>query len=116
MSAQHYFNSSGEWIAFRRYPDDRYLFDRAGKWIGWFPWRDNEAVDLTGRYFGTVIDGDRLYRRTSGLLNRERPGHPGHPGHVGYAGYPGRAAYSRPPFGFEDVLLAPPPLGRSVRA
>jgi hypothetical protein len=59
-------------IAFRRSPDDRHLFDKSGKWIGWFPRGDDEAVTTSGQYLGTMI-GSRLLRRRS-------QGYPGYPG------------------------------------
>lgn len=106
MSVLHYFNSSGQWIAFRRNSDDRYLFDRQGNWVGWFPWDDNEIFDLKGEYLGVVMDGDRIYRMEKpGPQKRKSPGFPVHPGNVGYAGYPGHAAHSRPPFGYTDVTI-----------
>lgn len=105
MTIQHYFNSAGEWIAFRRTPDDRYLFDRHGNWIAWFPWNDNEAVDIEGNYLGTIVDGNRFYRRTKGRPNRPHPGFSVPPGPTGYAGHPGYAAYSGPPLGFDEVTF-----------
>lgn len=56
------FDMSGEAIAFRRTWTDRHVFDLRGRWIGWFPWDDHDAVDRDGRYLGTVVD-DRLVRR-----------------------------------------------------
>lgn len=119
MKVQHYFNSAGEWIAFRRTPDDRYLFDRHGNWVGWFPWNDNEAVDIEGSYLGTIVDGNRFYQRTK-KLNRPHPGFSVPPGPIGYAGHPGFAAYSGPPLGFYDVSferakIKPRPLPRESR-
>ncbi|WP_230532812.1 hypothetical protein [Microvirga roseola] len=99
----HYFNSSGEWIAFRREKNDRHLFDKQGNWIGWFPWDETEVVDVNGDYLGTVIDGDRIYRRTTYQPPKPRPGVPVYPGNVGYVGYPGFTSYCTPPRGFEDV-------------
>lgn len=61
MSA-YLFDMAGETIAFRRTWTDPYLFDTGGRWFGWFPWGDNDAVDHNGHYLGTVVD-DRLVRR-----------------------------------------------------
>lgn len=44
---QNFFNTAGQWIAFRRNPNDKYLFDKNGKWVGWFPWEDGDAVDTS---------------------------------------------------------------------
>jgi hypothetical protein len=109
---KHYFNSSGEWIAFRRSGSDPYLFDRKGNWIGWFPWDNNDIVDLNSQYLGTVVDGDRIYRRTSPQPKKREAGFVVHPGSGGYAGYPGYAAYREPPYGFTDIDLAKIPTGR----
>ena len=56
------FDMEGEAIAFRRTWTDPYVFDLSGRWIGWFPWGDHDAVDRDGHYLGTVVD-DRLVRR-----------------------------------------------------
>lgn len=105
MTVQHYFNAAGEWIAFRRSRNDLYLFDRHGKWIGWFPWQDNDVVDLDGEYFGTVIDGNRLFRKMKVTQHRPHPGFPPSPGPSGYAGHPSYAAYNAPPLGYTDVTF-----------
>jgi hypothetical protein len=105
MTVQHYFNSAGEWIGFRRTIDDRYLFDRHGNWVAWFPWNDNEAVDIEGNYLGTIVDGNRFYQRTKFKLERPHPGYSVPPGPTGYAGHPGYAAYSAPPLGYTDVIF-----------
>lgn len=109
---QHYFSSMGEWIAFRRYPGDRYLFDHKGNWIGWFPWGDNDIVDLNGQYLGTVMDGNRIYRKMSPDPGRREAGFIVHPGRSGYAGYPGYTAHCLPPFGFKDLDMSKIPMGR----
>lgn len=116
MTQQHYFNSSGEWIAFRRTPTDRYLFDRHGNWVGWFPWNDNEAVDSEGNYLGTIVDGNRFYRRTKAKLDRPHPGFAVPPGPTVKARHPGYAAYSGPPLGFDDAVFTRPKVMRSPAA
>jgi hypothetical protein len=98
---QYLFNSSGNFIAFRRTKDDRFLFDSQGNWIGWFPWGDNQAVDPTGRYLGTVVR-NRLLKDLRASY-RGYPGYPGYPGYAGYPGYPGFAGYSARPTMFDDV-------------
>lgn len=109
---QHFFSSMGDWIAFRRYPGDRYLFDRKGNWIGWFPWGDNDIVDLNGQYLGTVMDGNRIYRKISPDPGKREAGFIVHPGRSGYAGYPGYTAHCLPPFGFKDLDMSKIPMGR----
>ena len=95
---QHLFNSSGDWIAFRR---GDYVFNTSGNWIGWLPWADDEVVDVTGEYLGTIT-GNRLFRFANRTY-RGYPGYPGYPGHAGYPGYPGHAGYyPRPPLA-DDV-------------
>jgi hypothetical protein len=42
------YDSSGDWIAWRRTTDDRFLFDEDGDAIGWFPWGDADAVNMEG--------------------------------------------------------------------
>lgn len=95
------FDTSGEAVAFRRTPDDRFLWDKDGNWIGWFPWGDADAVDQDGDYLGTVV-GNRLVARVNPPY-RGYPGYPGYPGYAGYPGYPGYAGYSGYLSGFEDV-------------
>ncbi len=115
MAVKHYYNSAGEWIAFRRDPNDRYLFDRSGNWIGWFPWNDNEAVDVNGDYLGTVVDENRFYQRIKTKPDRPHPGYVPPPSHVGYAGHPGYAAYCAPPLGYDDAIIKPKPARRTPR-
>lgn len=96
-----YFNTRGEFVAFRQSADARFLFDKSGRWIGWFPWHDADAVDKQGKYLGTVV-GNRLLARTSPPY-RGYPGYPGYPGYAGYPGYPGFAGYAGYLPGFQDV-------------
>ena len=100
---QHFFDSSGQWVAFRLHRNDRYLFNAKGKWIGWFPWKDGEVVDIHGRYLGTLLDKDRIYRKTSSPPNGRKAGFVSPPGDSGYAGYAERAAFCEPPYGYQDV-------------
>lgn len=95
------YSSSGSWIAFRVTPEGRYLFNKSGKWIGWFPWGDADAVTRQGKYLGTVV-GDRLLRRTAPAY-RGYPGYPSYPDYPGYPGYPGHAGYRARPSGFVDL-------------
>jgi len=94
------FNRAGRPAAFRRTPDDKFLWDLHGHWIGWFPWGDGDAVDKTGDYLGTVVN-NRLLRR-SYFPYRGYPGHPGYPGYAGCPGYGGCAGYSGYLPGFDD--------------
>lgn len=96
-----YFDVAGHPIAFRRHPEDPYLFDKNGHWIGWFPWGDADAVDKAGKYLGTVV-GDRLLAKNSHPY-RGYPGYPGYPGYAGYPGYPGFAGYAGYHSGYSDV-------------
>lgn len=96
------FNSMGHVVAFRRTPDDKFLWDNHGKWIGWFPWGDADAVDRRGKYLGTVVASNRLLCRVNQPY-RGYPGYPGYPGFAGYPGYPGYAGYSGYISGFRDV-------------
>ncbi|BDZ48633.1 hypothetical protein GCM10025867_08740 [Frondihabitans sucicola] len=98
------FNLHGHHVAFRRTQEDKFLFDKHGHWLGWFPWGDNDAVDKTGKYLGTVV-GNRLLRRTFQPY-RGYPGYPGYPGYAGYPGYPGFAGYAGYQAGFTDVDAA----------
>lgn len=107
----HYFSSIGEWIAFRRSATDRYLFDRKGNWIGWFPWDEKEIVNIDGQYLGTVVYGDRIYRRVSPAPESREAGFVMDPGSARYAGYPGYAAHLAPPYGFKDLDMARIPSG-----
>lgn len=99
--AEFLFDSGGSPVAFRRDPDDKFLWDPDGNWIGWFPWGDSDAVDTEGEYLGTVV-GNRLLHRTSQPY-RGYPGYPGYPGFAGYPGYGGFAGYAGYLPGFEDV-------------
>lgn len=109
---KYYFSSSGEWIAFSRSETDRYVFDRKGTWIGWFPWGDKEIADINGQYLGTVVYGDRIFRRPSSAPERREAGFVMDPGTAGYAGYPGYAAHREPPRGFKDIDITRIPVGR----
>jgi hypothetical protein len=103
------YNASGTWIAFRVSPSDHYLYNKSAKWIGWFPWGDEDAVTKHGKYLGTLV-GDRLLRRSAQQSYRGYPGYPGYPGYRGYPGYPGHVGYRGRPSGFVDVpdnLLTP---------
>lgn len=98
------YDSHGKAIAHRRTPDDRWLWDTHGHWIGWFPWGDNDAYAKDGKYLGTVI-GNRLFGRT-GQAYRGYPGHPGYPGYAGYPGYGGHGGYCPVPSGYRDLTFA----------
>ena len=94
MDFQHFFDSHGNWIAFRR---GKFVFDPNGEWIGWLPWNNDEIVNPSGEYLGTIVHRSRprLYQ----FENRPYLGYPGYPG------YPGFAGYDMPPLGAEDVKI-----------
>ncbi|MEZ0167581.1 hypothetical protein [Microvirga sp. TS319] len=112
---QNFFDSSGQWVAFRLHRNDRYLFNTKGKWIGWFPWKDGEVVDIHGRYLGTVLDTDRLYRKKSSPPSGRKAGFVLPPGDPGYAGYAERVAFCNPPYGYQDIDWESLPVGRHGR-
>lgn len=112
---QHFFDSSGQWIAFRHHANDRYLYNTKGKWIGWFPWKDGEVVDIHGRYLGMVLDTDRIYRKTPAPRNGRKAGFVSPPGDSGYAGYAERVAFCDPPYGYQDVDWSELAVGRGGR-
>ena len=90
MSVQYLYNSSGEWIAFRK---DKFIYDTDGDWIGWLPWGDNDVVDVNGEYLGTLFPNNRIYR----IINKSYRGYPGYPGYPGFAGYQYR------PYNMQDI-------------
>lgn len=95
------YDSHGKAIAFRSSPEDRWLWDTHGHWIGWFPWGDDDACSKTGEYLGTVV-GNRFLHRTYQPY-RGYPGYPGYPGYAGYPGYGGHAGHCSMPSGFRDL-------------
>lgn len=99
--ADFLYDSSGDWIAWRRTIGDQFLFNDGGDAIGWFPRGDTDAVNMNGDYLGTVV-GNRLLRKDYQPY-RGYPGYPGYPGYAGYPGYPGYAGYFSTPSGFADV-------------
>ena len=52
------YDMAGTTVAFRRTWTDRHLFDLDGHRIGWFPWDDNDAVDLAGHYVSRLVAPD----------------------------------------------------------
>ena len=99
MLAQHLFNSRGNWIAFRV---GRFVYNTGGQWVGWLPWDDNDVVDRSGNYLGTIFKGGRLYKLFFKPY-RGYPGYPGNPGYPAYWGYPGHADFAPIPSGAADV-------------
>lgn len=97
------FDMSGEPVAFRRSWTDPHLFDLAGQWIGWFPWDDNDAVDVGGKYLGTVVD-DRLVRRNDWQA-RPCSMAPTTPEPAQATGHPLAPHYFPNCFAYEDVPL-----------
>ncbi|EKO3914540.1 hypothetical protein P0F25_003261 [Vibrio metschnikovii] len=100
-SVEYLFNSRGKCVAFRL---GKYLYDEKAKWIGWFPWGDNDAVTTKGKYLGSIVNENRFYF-FSNKPYRGYPGYPGYPSYPGYPGYPGYAGYSPLPIGAKDVTL-----------
>lgn len=110
-----YYNTDGDAIAWRRDDDDSFLFNNDAEPVGWFPWDDEDAYSMDGDYLGTVVDDERLLRRTYQPY-RGYVGTPGHVGYVGYAGSAGRLSYMGYRSGFEDIpprLLRGEPEDRS---
>ncbi len=103
MTVQHLFNSSGNWIAFRK---DNYVFDVHSQWIGWLPWNDNDVVNIKGEYFGSIVSPNRFYR-FSNKPYRGYPGFPGDPAYPGFPGFPGFAGFSPLPPGASDIEELP---------
>ncbi|MFN2405714.1 MAG: 4-fold beta flower protein [Pyrinomonadaceae bacterium] len=80
MNVQYLFNSRGEWIAFKK---GKYVYDTNGEWVGWLPWDNNDVVDVSGNYLGTIFNKNRFFKVTY----KPYRGYPGYPGYPGYAGY-----------------------------
>ncbi|MER6841974.1 hypothetical protein [Streptomyces platensis] len=82
--AEHLFDSSGQFIAFRRDHNDRYVFTQDGNWIGWLPYGDLAVHHhASGTYLATIVE-DRLLV----LPNRPHRGLPGLPGMPGPPCFP----------------------------
>ncbi|HZL26351.1 MAG TPA: hypothetical protein VFC39_07465 [Acidobacteriaceae bacterium] len=95
----HFFDSAGNWIAFRK---GKFLFSPGGAWLGWLS-SGNEVFDADGLYLGTIVS-DRLFRSQfpSESFNTVHPGYPGRETAADHPGYPGRFEI---PIGMEDVGL-----------
>lgn len=102
--AEHLFNSRGEFIAFRRSGDDKYVFDRDGSWLGWLPYGDSDVHGPSGNYIGSIVRNRLL--KLSNCPYRGYAGYPGYPGYAGYPGYPGYAGPISLPPGAQDVPTA----------
>lgn len=70
MDIKHLYNSLGEFILVRKGDD---LFTPCGKWVGFFPWNDNDAVDGEGNYIGSVYAENRFYVFPENPI-RDKPG------------------------------------------
>lgn len=97
------FDMAGQAIAFRRTWTDPYVFDTHGRWIGWFAWDDNDAVDRSGHYLGTVVD-DRLVRRND-WYDRPCDAAPADPGQVVPTGQPATPHWFPNRFAYDDVKI-----------
>jgi hypothetical protein len=63
--AIHYFDSRGNWIAFRPNESSRHLFDPHGRWIGWLAWNDDDVCGAESHQYLGTLRGDRLLKKTS---------------------------------------------------
>lgn len=108
---KYFFSSTGVWIAFRLSENDRYLYDRKGNWIGYFPGSDNEILSVEGQYLGTVFYENRIYRRTSPPPKKRDIGFVMEPADAPYVSHPGHAAPYAPPHGYKDVDMTQFPTG-----
>lgn len=97
------YDLEGDPIAFRRTWTDPYLFGLDGSWIGHCPWGDNDVVDRSGRYLGSVVN-DRLVRRNDWC---ERTCHqmPDAPTRTDPTGAPRGPLHFPNAFAYEDVGL-----------
>jgi hypothetical protein len=95
----HFFDSTGNWIAFR---EGKFLFTPSGAWIGWIG-SGNDVFDVDGLYLGTIV-ADRLFRSISPSesVNTAHPGYPGRQPPADHPGYPGRFEI---PIGMEEIGL-----------
>ena len=59
-SVQYLYNSSGEWIAFRK---GKFVYNSSGNWIGWLPWDEAEVITTNGEYLGHIYPHNRLLKR-----------------------------------------------------
>lgn len=75
---QYFYNSSGEWIAFR---DGPFVFDTKGEFLGYMAEGGVEVADIENRYFASIYYDDRLYRKLfAPQMDARYPGYPGpHP-------------------------------------
>jgi hypothetical protein len=95
----YFFDSVGNWIAFR---NGKFIFAPNGAWMGWIG-QDKDVFDLDGLYLASIVS-DRLFRSLSPTesINTSHPGYPGRGIPVDHPGYPGRFEI---PIGMEDVGL-----------
>jgi len=101
MSTEMLHDQAGDWVAFR--VDGRYVYSSDGTLVGWcLEDQPDVVVAADGRYLGEVVEGRRLFRRTSPpflpntgyLANPGGPSMPSDPGNIGYGSLPS---------GMEDV-------------
>jgi hypothetical protein len=97
----------------------KYLFDSTGKHIanevngqlhaldgrniGHFLAQPSIVIDLSGRYLGEVVAGNRLMSNTSSAFQTVRFGRLGNVGNAGSYGNPGNAGVVATHDGFEDI-------------
>lgn len=102
-TTQYFYDSHGVWIAFRRKPDDNYVFAPNGEWIGWLPWDEKTIVDTKGEYFGTIFPNGRLYQLRR-IGHRARPPDPMRPAYPGRPNNPRRRGYVSLPAQARDIV------------
>jgi hypothetical protein len=101
--------------------DMKYLFDSTGKHIanevngqlhalngrniGHFLAQPSIVIDLTGRYLGEVVAGNRLMSKTASARQTARFGRRGSFGNAGSYGNPGNAGVVDTHDGFEDISV-----------
>jgi len=98
---QYLFNSSGEWIAFKK---GKYVFNVEGEWIGWMGWSNADIADEDGKYLGTITHSNRIYYFFHHPF-RVNPGYPGRPNYPGRPSYPGHAGYDPLPSATHDIRI-----------
>ena len=97
---KHLFNSYGHWIDIK---NGKYIYNIQRSCIGWFPWDDNDAVNLNGSYLGSIFNDNRFYKKIN-FPYRGNIGYPGHPGVQGYQGHISNISTSTRPKDVRDFL------------
>ena len=98
---KHYYNSSGEFIAYKPSWDSKYVFDSDGHLLGWLPFNEDDVYSEDGRYFATIHD-DRLYRLKSEPYHGT-PGYMPRPPYVSRPNYQAPASWATLPYNASDI-------------